>query len=274
MWAGLAGTSENAVFRLGEQLAGLELVLLRNLHPAPAAGWFVRFRFESPADLHRHFNLADGFFIPARTLPPDAGGRVIVELALPGVEHPALLHGVVREATGGGLWMEAPWSRASRRWSPEFTRRRDRRFGSDLFVEVGNPGAQPWMARAADLSARGLRVSARSPELGVAGDLVDVTLISPDRELALDEKASGFRPGPSGKANPRSMRARIAWASGRSAGLELLDDAPAFASVLEELETRWALVQEIVHDPGCLCADPALLYGDFTSGQRQPHKRL
>jgi hypothetical protein len=210
-------------------------VLLSNLHPAPAAGWFVRFRFESPADLLRHVKLADGFFIPARALPSETGGRVIVELALPGVEHPAVLHGVVREATSGGLWMEAPWARASFRWTPEFTRRRNRRFGSDLFVEVGPPGAQPWMARAVDLSAHGLRVSARSPDLGVAGDLVDVTLISPDRELP-------------------SMRARIAWASGRSAGLELLDDAPALASVIDELETRWAPVQEIVHDRGCLCA--------------------
>jgi hypothetical protein len=52
------------------------------------------------------------------------------------------------------------------------------------------------------------------------------------------------------------MRARIAWASGRSAGLELLDDAPALASVVDELEKRWAPVQEIVHDAGCLCADP------------------
>jgi hypothetical protein len=209
-------------------------VQLSNLHPAPAAGWFVRFRFESLADLLRHAKLADGFFIPSRAVPPEAGGRVIVELALPGVEHPALLHGVVREATSGGLWIEAPWSRASFRWTPEFTRRRNRRFGSDLFVEVGPPGAQPWMARAVDLSARGLRISARSPDLGVAGDLVDVTLISRDRELA-------------------SMRARIAWAGGRSAGLELLDEAPALASVLDDLETRWAPVQEIVHDADCLC---------------------
>jgi hypothetical protein len=213
-------------------------VQLSNLHPAPAAGWFVRFRFESLADLLRHVKLADGFFIPSRAVPSEAGGRVIVELALPGVEHPALLHGVVREATSGGLWIEAPWSRASFRWTPEFTRRRNRRFGSDLFVEVGPPGAQPWMARAVDLSARGLRVSARSPDLGVAGDLVDVTLISRDRELA-------------------SMRARIAWAGGRSAGLELLDEAPALASVLDELETRWAPVEEIVHDADCLCAVPA-----------------
>jgi hypothetical protein len=256
MCAALARSSENTVFHLGERLAGVDLVPRSNLHPAPATGWFVRFRFESPADLLRHVKLADGFFIPSRTPPSDAGGSVIVELALPGVEHPALLHGVVREATGGGLWIEAPWSRASLRWPPEFTRRMERRFGSDLFVEVGHPGAEPWICRAVDLSARGLRVSARSPELGVAGDLVDVTLLSPDRELALDEKSSGLRHRSSGKAISSSIRARIAWASGRSAGLELLDDAPALASVLDELRTRWAAVPEIVHDAGCLCADP------------------
>ena len=210
-------------------------VIRSNLHPTAAASWLVRVAFESQADLYRHLRMTQGFSVPARAVPNEPGTRVIVEIDVPDAPHATLLHGQVREAYGDGIWLDLPWARAAARSQPEETRRQHRRFGSDLFVEVSHSGGEPWLGRAVDLSADGLRLSASSLELGVANDEIRVTLLAPDRELA-------------------TAHARIAWASGRSAGLVLIGESPGLGPVLEALEARWAAVEPIAHDASCPCA--------------------
>ena len=212
-------------------------VIRYNLHPAAAASWLVRVAFATPDDLYRHLGMGEGFYLPARAVPSEVGARVILEIDVAGTAHATLLHGQVRAWDGGGIWLDLPCGRAAARFRPEATRRRHRRFGSDVFVEVSHGGGQPWMCRAIDLSADGLRLSASALELGVANDEIRVTLLAPDRELA-------------------TARARIAWASGRSAGLELIDKSPGLEPVLESLEERWAAVVPVVHGASCPCAIP------------------
>lgn len=206
--------------------------------PAPTASWLVRYRFGSPDDLYRHLRLAEGFFVPAHALPAEVGTRAIVEIGFPGAGDPPLLHGRVRSRSRDGAFLEAPSARSTARWvpGPDAPRRAERRLACDLFVEVGAPGAEPWICRAVDLSARGMRIAAGSAEFGLAGDEVEVTVLSPDPDLA-------------------AVKARIAWASGRSAGLELLEGTGALRPLLAAVEARWASVQEIDHDGSCVCAE-------------------
>lgn len=222
-----------------------------NLHPAAAASWLVHVAFATPDDLYRHLRMGQGFYLPARAVPSEAGARVILEIGVAGAAHATLLHGQVRAWDGAGIWLDLPCAGAAARFRPEATRRRHRRFGSDLFVEVSHGGGQPWMCRAIDLSPDGLRLSASALELGVTNDEIRVTLLAPDRELA-------------------TARARIAWASGRSAGLELIGESPGLTPVLASLEARWAAVEPVVHDASCPCAVPVK---PFTSPERPAEHR-
>lgn len=201
----------------------------------------MRYRFDSPDDLYRHLRVKHGFFVPALALPGERGDRAIVEVGFPGAGDHPLLHGHIKERRREGVWLDLPAARAAARWvpGPEAPRRRERRIACDLFVEVRFPGAPPWINRVIDVSARGLRVTAASLELGLAGDEVDLVLLSEDPSLA-----------------PAPLRARVAWAGGREAGLEIVQADAAFRAIFENAESRWADVHEIVHDTACLCASP------------------
>jgi hypothetical protein len=212
--------------------------VLRRRHrssPQPAAGWLVRYRFESAQSLVKHLSLMEGFFVPRRPQPGDEGARVMVEIELPDGVH-RFLHGRVGKSFGDGVWVEAPSGRELARRALEMPTRLYRRFACDLFVEAGQQGAEPWMFRMLDLSAAGLRVAAGTLELGLPGDVVEATLLS--------------------KEAIATVRARVAWSATRSTGLQLLDADAAFGNVLLAVEARWHAVQEITHDDGCICADP------------------
>ena len=73
-----------------------------------------------------------------------------------------------------------------------------------------------------------------------------------------------------GVAGAAHATARIAWASGRSAGLELIGESPGLTPVLASLEARWAAVEPVVHDASCPCAVPVK---PFTSPERPGERR-
>lgn len=229
--------------RVGQPLAQYAGVIAAPPCPlSDTSSRLVRYRFDSTDDLYRHLRVKHGFFVPARALLGEPGQRAIVEVGLPGAGDRPLLHGSIAEQSAGGVWLTLPAARAASRWvpGPDSPRRRHRRVACDLFVEVQSPGAQPFVCRVIDLSARGLRVTAASLELGIAGDEVAMTLLP-----AGDDGAQAI------------LGARVAWAGGREAGLEILRADNAFSAIVAAAEARWTGVREIVHDLACICATPA-----------------
>jgi len=232
-----AGTRRRSVIRWG------------SISPVLDESWPVRYRFESLGALQRHLRLGSGFLLPDVDLPGGPGSRVIVEVAVPETTDRPLLHGRVRERVGDGVWLDVPAARPAARWEPDpdGPRRRHRRLACALFTEVRPRGAEPWLCRALDLSAHGLRV-ATGFETGIRGDDVSATLISPDAHLA-----------------PATLRGRVVWAAARETGIEVIERSPEFDALLAVAAARWELVDEIEHAAGCACSQR-----EIATGQRQP----
>ena len=170
--------------------------------------------------------------MPTPPQPGSEGARAIVEIGLPdGV--PRFIHGRIARRLREGVWLDTPWSASLAQRMLPAPPRAHRRFGCDLFVEAGRSGAEPWMFRALELSAGGLRLAAGSQELGVPGEELEVAVLAAE---ALSR-----------------LRAKIAWVGNRSAGLQIVDADAGFADVLLAVEARWHEVPEIAHDAGCVC---------------------
>ncbi len=216
-------------------------MLRRPSCPVPDVSRLLRFRFDSPDDLYRHLRVKNGFFVPAGALSGEPGERTIVEVGFPGAGDHPLLHGRIRGPAQGGTWLDMPAARAASRWvpGPDSPRRQHRRVACDLYLEVHARGGPQWVCRVVDLSLRGLRLTSAAMELGLAGDELEATLLSPCAGLS-----------------HAALRGRVAWAGGHEAGLEILGAGDGFLPLLAGAEARWDGVQEIVHDAGCLCAAP------------------
>jgi len=235
---------------IGERLAGQVVVIVRpQLSPVLGTSRFVKCRFESPVDLRRHLRIKEGFFLPGLAMAGEPGDRVIVEIAFPGEGDPPLLRGNIRSHQFGGTWLDLPYARVTSRWmaGPDFPRRRDRRVACDLFVEVESGGGSPWICRVIDVSRHGLRIAAAAMEVGVPGDFIDVTLVSPGNDFS---------------STP--LTARVAWVGGHDAGLELHDNGGALLPILAAAEMRWRSAPEVVHKEaaeGCVCDAPLRITG-------------
>jgi hypothetical protein len=232
---------ESPACALASRLLKKGRVIRRNsVVPVSMASWLVRYRFDSAQSLVQHLNLAEGFFVPARPAPASEGEPVIVEIDLP-EGTPRFLHGRVGKRFRGGVWLDMPAARSMARRALAMPTRLHRRFACDLFVEVAQRGADPWMLRVVDLSAGGLRVAAGGMDFGVTGDEVEATLLAPEVIAA--------------------VRSRIAWAGNRSAGLEIIDADHAFADLLFAVEASWHAADEISHDGSCVCVESVLRAG-------------
>lgn len=206
----------------------------------------VKCRFDSPAELRRHLGMKQGFYLPGLALPGEPGDRVLVEISFPGEPDPPLLHGWIQGHEAGGTWLDLPHARVTSRWmaGPDARRRKDRRIACDLFVEIQPPGMPPWMCRVLDVSSHGLRIAAASLEVGVAGDYLDATVVVPGQTQQIDK-----------------LPARIAWAGGHDAGLELVGCEQALWPLVAAAEARWTATPEVIHTQSCLCSAPALRAG-------------
>lgn len=215
--------------------------------PVADSSWMIRYRFESPAALERHLRYGDGgFFVPFPGVPGHSGSRVVVELALPGRDDVALLHGSLGSRSCDGVRLALPSMRAASRWTPgpDAPRRRHRRLPCDFFVEVQPAFAPAWLCRALDLSEGGIRLATGSFETGVAGDAVALTLVP----AALD--VDSFQ-----------LSTRLSWAGPREAGFALRALAPELLRVLQALESRWVSLHELSHSALCPCASAAVRAG-------------
>ena len=100
-------------------------------------------------------------------------------------------------------------------------------------------------AYGSDLSERGLRI-ATGFEIGIRGDELSATLLTPEGDLA-----------------PAELRGRVVWAGSREIGIEVIEQSPSYRTLLAAAAGRWALVEELEHASDCPCAQGA-------RGQRQP----
>jgi len=211
--------------------------------------WPVRYRFDSLRALQRHLRLSGGLFLPDPHMPGEPGSRVIVEIAVPETSDGPLLHGRVRERVHDGVWLDVPSARPAARWEPDprGPRRQHRRLACELFVEVQPQGGAPWLCRALDMSERGLRI-ATGFEIGIRGDELSATLLSPEGQLA-----------------PAVLRGRVVWAGSRETGIEVIEQSPGYRALLAAAAGRWALVEELEHASDCPCSQ-----GVVATGHRQP----
>ena len=225
--------------------------MIRRGAPCPVLdeSWPVRYRFDSLRALQRHLRLGGGFFLPDPDMPGGPGSRVTVEIAVPQTSDAPLLHGRVRERVHDGVWLDVPSARPAARWEPDPNgpRRQHRRLACELFVEVQPLGGAPWLCRALDLSERGLRI-ATGFEIGIRGDELSATLLSPEGHLA-----------------PAQVRGRVVWAGSRETGIEVFEQSAGYRTLLAAAAGRWALVEELEHASDCPCAQ-----GELATGQRQP----
>jgi hypothetical protein len=87
-----------------------------------------------------------------------------------------------------------------------------------------------------DVSRHGLRIATAAMEVGVPGDCLEATLVSPGNDLS---------------STP--LTARVAWAGGHDAGLEIHDIGGALLPILAAAEMRWRSAPEVEHKAGCVC---------------------
>ena len=204
--------------------------------------WIVRYRFDGRGALERHLRFGGGFFfVPGPTLPGGPGARVAVELQFLDSDEAPLVHGRIVSRLRDGVWLDAPLARAASRWAPgpDSPRRVHRRLACDLFVEVKPRDAAPWLCRALDVSEAGLRLGTGSFETGVAGDDVEMTVLSPDGDLP-----------------PIDVRGRLCWSGAREAGLTLLSPPSGMADLMAVVESRWVALHEVEHASDCRCSSP------------------
>jgi hypothetical protein len=230
------------------------MIRWNSLRPVLDASWLVRYRFESPAHVARHLRLGDGFFLPDRTHRCVPGSRVMIEIAFLTSGDRPLLQGRVRGRRREGVWLDVPSARATARWTPEpgAPRRRHRRIASDLFAEVRPRGALPYLCRALDLSGAGLRLGTGTLEAGVAGDQVELTLLSPQTAVSAAD-----------------LRAQLVWAGAREAGLAFLSPPPELSAIVGPMEESWWEVDELIHGESCPCH--GLVEG--ATGHLHPYRR-
>lgn len=213
--------------------------VIRATHHGPVLeqSWMVRYRFESPAGLAQHLGLGDGLLLPGLPLACARGARVLVQATFPESRDAALLHGRIDKRTGEGVWVSVA---ARGHWSPLGGQRRSPRVAADLFAEVSAPGEEPFLCRAPDVSAEGLRLSGVSLDGVLRGEELQLSLLWD---------------GP-----PLKLRGKLVWSARGEAGLSLVDPPRELAQLLRGLSGRWERAAELLHGAQCPCA----------SGQRQP----
>jgi hypothetical protein len=199
--------------------------------------WPVRYRFESASALHRHL-AAGPFFIPDPTMPGEPGSRVIVEIGFAGGHEQSLVRGRLATRELDGVWLELAFAHPTAWWDAYagHPRRAHRRLGCDLFAEVQPRLGAPWFCRAVDISEGGVRLATGPFQSLLPGDRADVTLISADPAL-----------------QPASLKARVAWAWGREAGLAVDELTPGLRAFIDAIRWSWDGAREIEHRPGCHC---------------------
>jgi hypothetical protein len=203
---------------------------------------FLRYQFDSAAQLRRHCRLVDGrvlLFFPERKPELPERTRTLLEICFSHSDQqvalPAMVHARELFGAAAGIWLEmrALSVVAGLHSALVAPRRKRRRLAMDVLAWVQRPGTPELACPVLDLSEAGARL------WGVPGDLP-----RPDDELVIRFPET------------RAVRARVAWARGREVGIEFTREArPVAAAVFSRAAELWASARVAIHDGACNCAN-------------------
>lgn len=206
--------------------------------PILPRGRYLRYQFDNAAQLRRHCKLVDGrvlLFFPHTGIGLTPGSRALIELCFSRSEQQVALPARVRskELRGRqGHWLElrALSAVAGLQSAVGSPHRHQRRLAFDQLAWVMHDGAQVLACPVLDLSLGGARLWGL-PWQAAAGD-----------ELRLRVPYES------------ELRARVAWARGREAGVTFADASrPAAAAIYARIEAAWATARLAEHSLSCDC---------------------
>lgn len=204
--------------------------------PRHALRHYLRYAFDSAAQLRRHCRLVDGrvlLFFPEDPPVLAARGRVLIELCFTGSDQQAAVPALVHSRTPGGAWLEmrALSVIAGLQSAVRCARRTQRRLALDQLAWVTHQKGPVLACPVLDLGRGGARL------WGIPGDPP-----APGESVRVRMQQSP------------TLNARIAWARGREVGVEFAADSRAAAgATFARLEAQWAEARVARHDRFCLC---------------------
>ena len=207
----------------------------------------LRYRFNSTIQVSRHFHVTTGrvvlFYPTPLALRP--GEPVILDVTFADSEQDCAVRGAVIGKEAGnqyvGWWLEfaAHGLVASLQTATTRPKRRQRRFPTEVVVNVERPEAVPFVAKLVDVSLNGGRITGLSLKPSV-GEQIRLSLFSRDSGL----------PGISG---------RIAWTRGGDLGIGFKQPAPieraTIRSLVNDAREHLLAAYEASHPSFCRCAE-------------------
>lgn len=202
---------------------------------------FLRYQFDSAAQLRRHCRLVEGrvfLFFPDARPTPAPRCRALLEICFTGssqqVSLPAVVHSHELEAASGS-WLElrALSVVAGLQSAIALPKRGPRRLALNQLAWVTHAGGPVLACPVLDLGKGGARL------WGVPG-----------AEPAAGEKVRMRLPG------VPTLVGRIAWANGHEVGVAFDPESlPAAAEAYARVEDLWAAARFSRHSPSCACAE-------------------
>jgi len=204
----------------------------------PRRGRYLRYQFDTAAQLRRHCQLVDGrvlIFFPDREPDLIPGSRALIELCFSGSEQQVALPARVRSRELHGVpghWLElrALSVVAGLQSAVGAPRRLQRRLAFDQLAWVSHDGYPVLACPVLDVSRGGARLWG-IPWAAAAGEALHLRV---PYEAELD--------------------ARIAWARGREAGVTFAESSLERAgAIFQRVESAWAAARQAAHDRSCDC---------------------
>ncbi len=211
---------------------------------SPRGVTLLRYQFDSPAQILRHFLLEDQralLFFPDPTMSVAKGAPVILEIACRSTEQRTILRGNAlakeRKSTNG-TWLTFSATYFLEHWSlPEGTAgRRHRRIATNQLVRIRCGDRPAKIARLLDVGISGALLAGAN---GRVGDRLELAPFP--RKQWIDGPAI----------------ARVAWTAGDEAGLEFrAGDGPSVRGAVklwQAAREEWTRAREVHHAKACDC---------------------
>ena len=214
---------------------------MRHSRPASPSIRFLRYQFDSAAQLRRHCRLIDGrvfLFFPDARPTPAPRSRALLEICFTGstqqVALPAVVHSHELEGIPGA-WLElrALSLVAGLQSAISLPKRGPRRLALDQLAWVTHAGGPVLACPVLDISKGGARLWGVPGAVPAAGEQLRMRM-----------------------PNAPTLVARIAWARGSEVGVAFAPESlRAAAEVYAHVEDLWAAARFARHFPSCACTE-------------------